>query len=105
MPTTAPPKAERTGETGDARSFIPVNNAIEADHGRLKSRLRPMRGLKRLTAASPLVMMAWSRSAGWPVRAKPVRSAIPRLDRYPGVRNEATMQADIRQLLLTGESD
>jgi hypothetical protein len=82
-----------------------ANNAIEADHGRLKSRLRPMRGLKRLTAASPLVMMAWSRSAGWPVRAKPVRSAIPRLDRYPGVRNEATMQADIRQLLLTGESD
>jgi transposase-like protein len=25
-----------------------ANNAIEADHGRLKSRLRPMRGLKRL---------------------------------------------------------
>ena len=24
------------------------NNAIEADHGRLKSRLRPMRGLKQL---------------------------------------------------------
>jgi transposase-like protein len=24
------------------------NNRIEADHGRLKSRLRPMRGLKRL---------------------------------------------------------
>jgi transposase-like protein len=35
-----------------------ANNAIEADHGRLKSRLRPIRGLKRLTAASPLVMMA-----------------------------------------------
>ena len=51
MPTNAPPKAERTGETGDARSFIPVNNAIEADHGRLKSRLRPMRGLKRLRSA------------------------------------------------------
>jgi transposase-like protein len=24
-----------------------ANNSIEADHGRLKSRLRPMRGLKR----------------------------------------------------------
>jgi DDE superfamily endonuclease len=31
--------------------FIPVNNAIEADHGRLKARLRPMRGLKRLASA------------------------------------------------------
>lgn len=30
---------------------------------------------------------------------KPVRSAVPRLDRYLGVRNEATVQADIRQLL------
>ena len=25
-----------------------ANNLIESDHGRLKSRLRPMRGLKRL---------------------------------------------------------
>jgi transposase-like protein len=25
-----------------------ANNAVEADHGRLKSRLRPMRGLKQL---------------------------------------------------------
>jgi transposase-like protein len=25
-----------------------ANNPIESDHGRLKSRLRPMRGLKRL---------------------------------------------------------
>jgi hypothetical protein len=39
MPTNAPPKAERTGETGNARSFIPVNNDIETDHGRLKARL------------------------------------------------------------------
>lgn len=46
MPTNAPPKAERAGETGDAGSFIPVNNRIEADHGQLKRRLRPMRGLK-----------------------------------------------------------
>ena len=27
------------------------NNRIEADHGRLKARLRPMRGLKRLESA------------------------------------------------------
>jgi transposase-like protein len=51
MPTNTPPKAERAGETGDAGSFIPVNNAIDADHGRLKSHLRPMRGLKQLPCA------------------------------------------------------
>jgi transposase-like protein len=28
-----------------------ANNSVEADHGRLKSRLRPMRGLKRLASA------------------------------------------------------
>jgi transposase-like protein len=28
-----------------------ANNAVEADHGRLKSRLKPMRGLKRLRSA------------------------------------------------------
>jgi IS6 family transposase len=28
-----------------------ANNPIEADHGRWKSRLRPMRGLKRLRSA------------------------------------------------------
>jgi len=27
------------------------NNAIETDHGRVKARLRPMRGLKRLASA------------------------------------------------------
>jgi transposase, IS6 family len=31
-----------------------ANNPIEADHGRLKARLRPMRGLKRLAAARVL---------------------------------------------------
>jgi transposase, IS6 family len=51
MPTNAPPKAERAGETGDAGSFIPVNNAVEADHGRLTARLRPMRGVKGLCSA------------------------------------------------------
>jgi IS6 family transposase len=30
------------------------NNRIEADHGRLKARLRPMRGLKRLRSAARL---------------------------------------------------
>ena len=28
-----------------------ANNVVEADHGRLKARLRPMRGLKRLRSA------------------------------------------------------
>jgi IS6 family transposase len=28
-----------------------VNNMIEADHGRLKARLHPMRGLKQLASA------------------------------------------------------
>jgi transposase, IS6 family len=28
------------------------NNVIEADHGRLKARLRPMRGLKRFGSAA-----------------------------------------------------
>jgi transposase, IS6 family len=28
-----------------------ANNVIEADHGRLKARLRPMRGLKRIASA------------------------------------------------------
>ena len=29
-----------------------ANNRIEADHGRFKARLRPMRGLKRLRSAA-----------------------------------------------------
>jgi transposase-like protein len=29
-----------------------ANNRMEADHGRLKARLRPMRGLKRLRSAA-----------------------------------------------------
>jgi transposase-like protein len=31
-----------------------ANNAIDNDHGRLKARLRPMRGLKRLRSARVL---------------------------------------------------
>jgi transposase, IS6 family len=32
-----------------------ANNVVEADHGRLKARLRPMRGLKRLRSARIVV--------------------------------------------------
>ena len=32
-----------------------ANNLIEVDHGRLKARLRPMRGLKRLASARTIV--------------------------------------------------
>ena len=32
-----------------------ANNRIEADHGRLKARLRPMRGLKRDRTASTII--------------------------------------------------
>ena len=32
-----------------------ANNSVDADHGRLKARLRPMRGLKRERAASVIM--------------------------------------------------
>ncbi len=32
-----------------------ANNSVEADHGRLKARLRPMRGLKRDRTASVVI--------------------------------------------------
>lgn len=32
-----------------------ANNRVEADHGRLKARLRPMRGLKRDQSASVVI--------------------------------------------------
>jgi IS6 family transposase len=32
------------------------NNQIEADHGRLKARLRPMRGLKRTRSAAVIAL-------------------------------------------------
>jgi transposase-like protein len=41
-----------------------ANNVVEADHGRLKARLRPMRGLKRVQSARTLV-------TGARVRAEP----------------------------------
>jgi transposase-like protein len=40
-----------------------ANNRVEADHGRLKARLRPMRGLKRTAApGSSSAGMLWSRT-------------------------------------------
>jgi transposase-like protein len=33
-----------------------ANNRVEADHGRLKARLRPMRGLKRVATASVVIL-------------------------------------------------
>jgi transposase, IS6 family len=32
------------------------NNRVEADHGRLKARLRPMRGLKRLATTAVIAL-------------------------------------------------
>jgi hypothetical protein len=46
-------KPRVTARTGGTAVFhIPANNPIEADHGRLKARLWPMRGLKRLRSAA-----------------------------------------------------
>ncbi|MCP4306299.1 MAG: DDE-type integrase/transposase/recombinase [bacterium] len=38
-----------------ATHFIPDNNRVENDHGRLKARLRPMRGLRTDRTASIVV--------------------------------------------------
>ena len=38
-----------------ATHFIPGNNRVEADHGRLKARLTPMRSLKRDPTASVVI--------------------------------------------------
>jgi transposase-like protein len=37
------------------------NNRVESDHGRLKARLRPIRGLKTHRTASPLTVIAAGR--------------------------------------------
>ena len=37
-----------------------ANNAIAADHGRLKARLRPMRGIKRLASARTIAALRGS---------------------------------------------
>jgi IS6 family transposase len=46
MPTR-PRQGRQVGGPAAPPHFIPGNNTIETDHGRLKARLRPMRGLKR----------------------------------------------------------
>jgi hypothetical protein len=47
MPTRSHlPEVNRPAEPAAPPPFIPVNNRVEADHGRLKERLRPMPGLK-----------------------------------------------------------
>ena len=57
-----------------------ASNMIEVDHGRLKARLGPMRGLKRLAAAR-------TSAAGYALRAEPAPRALrdqrdlPRHDR------------------------
>jgi transposase, IS6 family len=51
----APAYPQVIGEAAPAARHVTeqyANNAIEADHGRLKARLRPMRGLKRLASAA-----------------------------------------------------
>jgi IS6 family transposase len=52
-------KGRQTSDTPQAYPRVPgrhiveryANNPVEADHGRLKARLRPMRGLKRRRSA------------------------------------------------------
>jgi len=56
MPTSNPTRDVSGQRTGDAEIFIPGNNVIEADHGRLKARLRPMRGLKRMPSARTIAI-------------------------------------------------
>ena len=49
MPTRSHlPEVNRSAEPAAPPLFIPINNSVEADHGRLKARLRPMRGLKTI---------------------------------------------------------
>ncbi len=62
-----------------------ANNGVEADHGRLKARLRPMRGLKRDRTASvimrghafiqstPRPLRARSRGPAWDVHCRGIR--------------------------------
>jgi transposase-like protein len=54
-----------------------ANNRIECDHGRLKARLRPMRGLKQDRGARVVIAgMRWCRTfavaiTSWPSRSPP----------------------------------
>ena len=44
----SPTRGDLSTEPAAPPPFIPGNNPVEADHGRLKARLGPMRGLKTL---------------------------------------------------------
>jgi transposase-like protein len=58
---------------------VHANNPIETDHGRLKARLRPMRGLKRdRTAGSSLPVMPSSRTP-----AEATTTSVPRSCQRP----------------------
>ncbi len=54
-PNHPKPRSRTAHTTRSASSFIPENNRVETDHGRLKARLRPMRGLKRDRTASVVI--------------------------------------------------
>jgi hypothetical protein len=41
---------------------VHANNALETDHGRLKARLRPMRGLKRDRTAGVVAALAFDQN-------------------------------------------
>jgi transposase-like protein len=55
----AQPTPHRESQQGtdstDTTFFIPVNNRIEADHGQLKRRLRPMRHLRNDRTATVII--------------------------------------------------
>jgi transposase-like protein len=63
-----------------------ANNVVEADHGRLKARLRPMRGLKRLRSARIVVAghalcRTCAAATTTSSRMSPCRPCTPRLPR------------------------
>ena len=69
-----------------ARGVLPVawhrteqyaNNRVEADHGRLKARLRPMRGLKQDPRQGVIAGMPSSRTSGEDTTSWPPRSSEP----------------------------
>jgi IS6 family transposase len=63
-----------------------ANNPVEADHGRLKARLRPMRGLKRHRSARIL-------AAGHGLRAEPAPRPLRDRHRSPQLRIASTTSA------------
>ena len=50
-----PPVLDELAPSAFHRTDLHANNSLEADHGRLKARLRPMRGLKRDRTARVIV--------------------------------------------------